>query len=100
MDLSKLDVTVTSGNVFTGEDSAKLALLIYRRFGDNSAWRAWLRLMENNCGRAQYMKLVRAGEILENLDELKYADLTGYDSSITYIDLVETQELLKELDNL
>ena len=40
MDLSKLDVTVTSGNVFTGEDSAKLALLIYRRFGDNSAWRS------------------------------------------------------------
>lgn len=89
MDLSKLDVYPTSGNVFRGEDSARLALLIFRRFGANSAWSAWLRLMENNCSKEQYLKLVRAGEILALLD-----------NHVTYDSPLETQELLKELDNL
>lgn len=95
MNLSKLDVTVTSGMVFSGEDSAKLALSIYRRFGDNSAWRAWLRLMENNCGRAQYMKLVRAGEIIEEMYRIE-----NY-GGCSYIEYIEKKTLLKnELENL
>lgn len=61
VDVSELGVTTTAGERFSGEDSAAMALLIWRRWGrdDEAAAVAWRRLMQNSCPDHQFMRLVR-----------------------------------------
>jgi len=63
MDLSNLTVTTTNGSKFTGEDSARLAFLIYRRFGCHleGACEAWRRMLQNDCPLSAFADLVEAG---------------------------------------
>ncbi len=53
-------VTTTSGETFTTEDSAALAYLIYRRWGNDitAAAVAWRRLFQNNCSDRDFARLV------------------------------------------
>jgi hypothetical protein len=62
-DLSNLNVTTTNGQVFTGEQSAVMAALIYKRFGCSLvvSLAAWQRLMQNNCPIDKFGDLVAAG---------------------------------------
>ena len=62
-DLDALTVTTTNGSKFTGEQSAELAILVYKRFGCNmaSACAAWRRMLENNCREADFAALIMAG---------------------------------------
>lgn len=62
MDLDKLTVTTTSGDTFTGKDHAKLAQLIYARFGRDlsAATAAWRRMLQNSCTEADFEALVHA----------------------------------------
>jgi len=54
------DITTTEGKVFTHEQSADLALMIYYRFGREiePASAAWRRMLGNNCETADYMDLL------------------------------------------
>lgn len=54
------NITTTDGSVFTHEQSADLALMIYHRFGRdmNSAAAAWRRMLQNNCDNSDYIDLV------------------------------------------
>jgi hypothetical protein len=54
------DIMTTSGETFTHEQSADLALMIYRRFGrDRDAARAaWNRMLQNNCDITQFTDLL------------------------------------------
>jgi len=76
-------VKTTLGEAFSGDDHARMAALIYRRFGrDTVATRqAWQRLFENNVSIEDIRTLVRNGLALERLAELEcnnyaYADRT------------------------
>jgi hypothetical protein len=66
MNLNDLDVRTTKGDVYKGEDSARLAYQIWLRFGqkDRDALNAWHRLFGNNCFLSDFMDLVNAGKIL------------------------------------
>lgn len=52
-------ITTTAGEPFTGEESALLAALIYKRFGYDhaAAAAAWCRLLGNSCTDTQFMEL-------------------------------------------
>jgi hypothetical protein len=65
--LEKHAVHTTSGETFSGRDSALLAVLIYRRFGreERAAAAAWRRLHENVCPDRNFMILVDAGFEIE-----------------------------------
>ncbi len=54
------DVTTTDGTVFTHEQSADLALMVYYRFGKDmdSAAAAWRRMLQNNCETSDYIDLL------------------------------------------
>ena len=67
-----MDITTTAGEVFTHADSARMAALVYRRFGRDLvvARDAWRRLMGNNTGFAQFKKLVIYGLAVIQHDEL------------------------------
>jgi hypothetical protein len=58
-------ITTTNGESFTYQDSCNLAFQIFRRFGRDmeSAHRAWMRLLENNCRFSDFQKLVLTGKI-------------------------------------
>ena len=60
MSLRILDVTTTSGQKFSGEDSAKLAYLVFRRFGDDyeAGAEAWRRMLQNDCPTYKFEELV------------------------------------------
>ncbi len=53
-------VKTTSGKYFTGEDHAKLAALIYRRFGEDlaQARAAWQRMLHNSCSVSDFRLLL------------------------------------------
>lgn len=56
-----------SREVFSGDDSARLAFLLWRRFGRHDAdahWQ-WQQLLGNSCTTEQFMLLVRRGQHLE-----------------------------------
>lgn len=55
-----LTIKTVSGETFSSQDSCQLAFLIYRRFGRDmeSAHKAWMRLLENNCSFSSFEKLV------------------------------------------
>ena len=63
MNLDKLTVTTTNGSEFTGQDSADMARLVYRRFGCNlkAACAVWRRMLQNNCPEADFAALVTRG---------------------------------------
>lgn len=54
------DITTTEGKVFTHEQSADLALMIYQRFGREMepAAAAWRRMLQNNCETTDYIDLL------------------------------------------
>lgn len=60
----KYTITTTNGEPFTYQESCDLAFQIYKRFGRNieSAHRAWMRLLENNCGLSHFETLVFTGK--------------------------------------
>jgi hypothetical protein len=70
-----MDITTTADEVFSHSDSARMAALIYRRFGRDmlSARDAWQRLLENNTDLAQFKKLVIYGLAVLRDDELSYS---------------------------
>jgi hypothetical protein len=53
-------VTTTNKEVFSVDESAELARLVFKRFGRDSdvAAAAWRRMLGNNCTVSQYLKLV------------------------------------------
>lgn len=55
-----LTVRTTIGEAFTGDQHRELATLIFIRFGRDyiAAWKAWQRLMQNNCSRESFIGLV------------------------------------------
>lgn len=61
--MANLDVTTTNGEVFTEQDSAELAYLVWRRWGkdDEAAAAAWRRLHQNSCPTSQFVALVKKG---------------------------------------
>jgi len=65
MSLVKLDITTTNGQLFTGEESADMAFLVYKRFGRDigAAHTAWNRMLENNCSLKFFAQLVEHGQI-------------------------------------
>jgi hypothetical protein len=77
MNLNNLDVTTTNNEIFTGEDSARMAVYIYRRFGEDvfAACAAWCRLMQNNTSPNHFAELVQKGFDLLNEDSYQVARL-------------------------
>lgn len=61
--LHKLDVTTTNGQTFSGADHARMAALIFRRFGEDTAvaCAAWRRLLGNSTTEADFAALAKAG---------------------------------------
>jgi len=55
-------ITTTAGEVFSGEDTELMALLVYKRFGrdQEAATAAWRRLLGNNATTADFLRLVHA----------------------------------------
>ena len=60
MDLDALTVTTTNGKKFTGLQHARMAYLVYQRFGEDmsAAAEAWRRLLQNNCEDWRFEELV------------------------------------------
>jgi len=58
------DVTTTAGERFSASDSAKLAFLIYKRFGRDlsTAAVAWRRLLQNSTPESAFRSLASEGE--------------------------------------
>lgn len=58
-------VETTAGEVFSGENTELMALLIYKRFGrdQEAATAAWRRLLGNSATTDDFMKLVYACDI-------------------------------------
>ena len=54
------DVTTTDGSVFTHEQSADLAYMVYERFGHDidAACDAWSRMLQNDTCRADFVDLL------------------------------------------
>ena len=54
------DVITTDGSTFTYEQSADMALMVYRRFGHDvdAAAAAWRRLLQNDCETADFIDLL------------------------------------------
>jgi hypothetical protein len=71
LDLDTLTVTTTNGSLFTGEQSAKLAILVYKRFGCNmsAACKAWRRMLESNCPEADFAALISTGLRLDRTEK-------------------------------
>lgn len=63
--LDKLTVKTTASETFTGQESRRLARLIYRRFGNDRAVAllAWRRLLENNCSQSAFERLLGLNEM-------------------------------------
>ena len=61
----------TIGKRFTYEDYARLAALIWRRWGQDlgAARLAWCRLFENNCSEEGFLALLRVAAMLGSEDE-------------------------------
>lgn len=61
--LSNLSVTTVANEVFSGEDHAILANMIWRRWGRDyqAAHAAWKRLFQNSCTLEDFVRLVDAG---------------------------------------
>lgn len=57
------DVTTTARERFSASDSAKLAFLIYKRFGRDTAAAAcaWRRLLQNSTPDADFEALAKEG---------------------------------------
>lgn len=55
--------TTTRGEIFTNQDTAQMAWLIYRCFGRDpqASLAAWQRLLQNNCDTVAFMALVCSG---------------------------------------
>ena len=72
--LANLTVTTTSGEKFSGRQSAQLAFLVYKRFGSNvdSALAAYQRLMQSNVDRRSFEKLIGLDDpdVAEDLDRI------------------------------
>jgi hypothetical protein len=56
------DIKTTAGEIFSYEDSATVAYLIYRRFGRDFvvAHAAWMRLFQDNCSMQQFKEMVNS----------------------------------------
>lgn len=67
--LADLTVTTTSGEVFIGLDSARMAALIYRRFGRDLslALAKWREMLGNSASERQFANLVLYGLAMENI---------------------------------
>lgn len=68
------DIKTTSGERFTQADSAKLAFMIFRRFGRDYAAGAvaWRRLLQNSATDADFQALVEQGEAVTRHEFLSY----------------------------
>lgn len=57
-------VTTTCGELFTGDDHAQLAVLVYRRFGRDAkvAAAAWRRMLQNGCTEEDFETLLQCGQ--------------------------------------
>jgi hypothetical protein len=87
MNLATNDIHTTAKDWFLGEDSARLAYLIYRRFGKEiyPAHNAWCRCLQNNSDLPSFEKMVKAGELIKEF-EMEVIDSVGY----TYAELRNT----------
>lgn len=58
-------VTTTANEVFSGENTELLALLVFKRFGrdQEAATAAWRRLLGNSATTADFMQLVYACDV-------------------------------------
>lgn len=58
--MSDRDITTTSGETFTYEETCQLAALIYKRFGSSLGHAAahWRRLMQNDTSSAEFAQLL------------------------------------------
>lgn len=58
-------ISTTSGEVFSGENTELMALLVYKRFGrdQEAATAAWRRLLGNSATTADFMTLVYACDV-------------------------------------
>jgi len=80
MKLSSLDIvtvgTVSKRELFTGYQSAKLAALVFLRFGRDpeSALAAWQRMLQNNAPRSHYEELVEKGLLIMRHESFGYVD--------------------------
>jgi len=65
-DNTTTDVTTIYGEIFTADESARLAWLIYKRFGRDlvSSAVAWRRMLGNDCDDHVFEKLVTRGRKL------------------------------------
>jgi len=87
--IEKCAVRTTSGETFTGADSARLAALILRRFGGEieAAAAAWRRMLGNGCGDADFAALAAHGDLVEiaakrePFSELRSSALLAYVST-------------------
>lgn len=66
--LSHLDIYTMSLELFTGDDSAKMAYLIHRRFGKDFevSHQKYKNLLRNNCSAQQFDILIQRGKELFN----------------------------------
>ncbi len=77
MRLSSLDIiTANKCEVFTGYQSAKLAALVFLRFGRDyeSALHAWRRLLQNGTPSEQFAELVEKGIQIMRHESLGFVD--------------------------
>lgn len=76
-DLDNLTVYPAPGQPFTGRDSALLAALVLRRFGNDlpAAAAAWRRLLGNSCAEGQFAALAAAGRDVLVLDGTQAAQM-------------------------
>jgi hypothetical protein len=77
MKLSSLDIiTANKCEVFTGYQSAKLAALVFLRFGRDGegALIAWRRLLQNSTPANQFAELVNKGLGIMRRESLGFVD--------------------------
>lgn len=88
-------VSTTCGEAFNGDDHARMAALIYRRFGRNLevTQLAWQRLLQNNTSTEQIRELVKNGLALERLDRLENNSAAYADSYAQFRKILEITEV-------
>jgi hypothetical protein len=65
LNMERFAVTTTTGRRFSGEKTARLAALIYERFGYETpaAASAWRRMLGNTCTDADFVQLAQLGQL-------------------------------------
>lgn len=66
------DITTTAKEIFYGDESCRMAALIYKRFGNNLelATKKWREMLQNSTSMEDMVLLVASGKAIIQMDYL------------------------------